>query len=235
MLILTVLALLSSTAANIAITSNIALADIHQKLVQVKFCVSCEAISHVFSFQQQPQISTGPAFASGSPATMVYADKKGSDSSSSANPSSSTTSTAKDPHRNTSSSPASRTNINNPDATADTTVTKRNIGTPAGSVQPTTGATQQMTIKNWPSLTQQQQQDQRALVTPQNPRIIKPYLVTLPLVGPITCKSTEPLENGDCIPQSPTCVPIYVSQNGTCRPQPSRFRHFHLWHGTLCN
>jgi hypothetical protein len=117
MLILTVLALLSSTAANITITSNIALADIHQKLVQVKFCVSCEAISHVFSFQQQPQISTGPAFASGSPATMVYADKKGSDSSSS------TTSTAKDPHRNTSSSPASRTNINNPDATADTTVT----------------------------------------------------------------------------------------------------------------
>ncbi|MGB8936624.1 MAG: hypothetical protein WCC17_16145 [Candidatus Nitrosopolaris sp.] len=222
MVVLTVLTLLSSTAATTTITSNMALADIPQKLVEEKFCVSCDAISHVFSFQQQPRYATGSAFAGGLPATMGYADKKGSDSSSSANPSLSTTSTANVPHRKTSSPSASRANIDNPDASAHTTVTKRNVGTPTSIVPSTTSMSQQVTIKNWPSFTQQQQQDQRVLVASQNP--------VRPLVGLIACKSTEPLENGDCIPQSPTCVLVNASQNGNCRPLPSCYRH-----GSLCN
>ena len=79
MLMSTVLALFTATASTTTNTSNLALADTPQKLVQEKFCVSCEAISHVFSFQQQPRIVTGPALASGSPAIMVYPDKKGSE------------------------------------------------------------------------------------------------------------------------------------------------------------
>ncbi|MGC1927863.1 MAG: hypothetical protein WA667_02725 [Candidatus Nitrosopolaris sp.] len=237
MLMLTVLALLTATAATTTTTSNLALADNPQKLVEEKLCantVLCEdIIGHVSSFQQQPRIATGPAFAGGSTVTMVYADKKGSDwSSSSATLPSSTTSTDKDPHKYTSSNninppqpsdgspPASRTNINNPDASADTTTPKGNTGT-------TTDTTQPVTITNGPSLAQQQQQNPTPdpLVTSQNPP-----LVTLPLVGPITCN--ELLQNGNCIPQPPTCAPIKVSQSGKCGPQPSCSRQYHLEHGT---
>lgn len=206
MLMSTVLTLLTATAATTTLTSNLALADI-QKLVQEKFCVLCGGISHIFSFQQQPPIFSGPGPASGSPATVVYHDKKSSDSSSS---------TAKDPHKDTSSPPASRTNINNPDASVDTTTTKRNIVTTTGGLPPTAGTTQQMTITNGPFLPQQQQQHPKAppVVTPQSPRIVTPHLVTLPLVGSITCKSTELLQNGN--------FTTAISQKGKCGPQQSQ-------------
>jgi hypothetical protein len=227
---LTVFALLTATAATTTITSYLALAHA-QQLVQQKFCVLCETISHVFTFQQQPRTAIGPAFASGSPATMVYADKRGSDSSSS--PFSPTTSTAEYPHRNTSSQPASRTNINN-DATADSTTTKRNVGITTGYFPQTTGTTQQMTVKNWAFLTQQQQQhNPKEIVITQN-RVAKPHLATLPLASPVTCKSTEPLQDGICNPQPSTCLPINLSQNDKCGPEPWCNRHYHLGHGTLC-
>jgi hypothetical protein len=57
------------------------------------------------------------------------------------------------------------------------------------------------------------------VITPPSPAIVTPPIVTAPLVGPITCKPTEVLQDGKCIPK-PICKPTEVLQDGKCVPQP---------------
>ncbi len=211
----TVLVLLITAAAATILTSNLALADWKT------------------SFQQKPQIATESAFPGGSAAIMPYVNKIGSGSSSSSSFLASS-STAKDPYEHMSSnninplqprdgSPlASRTNNNNVDASAYSITTTGNTG-----FTPTTRTIQPMTITSEPSHAQRQQQNRTSpeAVTPRSPSQVTPPIMTLSLGGQITCKPTELLRSGNCIPQPPTCVPIGVSQNSKCSPRPSNHHH----------
>jgi hypothetical protein len=214
-LVSAILTLLIAAAATIMLTSNLALADWKA------------------SFQQKPQITTQPAFPSGT-ATIMAFNKIGSGSSFSSIYVSS--STAKDPYEHISSnninplqqfgtirdeSPlASRTNTNNVDASAYTTTTTGNTGS-----TPTTRTIQPMTITSEPSHTQRQQQNPTSpeVVTPQRPSQVT--MVTLSLGGQITCKPTELLRNSKCSPQPPTCEPIGISQDSKCSTRPLYYHH----------
>ncbi|MFY9794930.1 MAG: hypothetical protein WAJ93_04510 [Candidatus Nitrosopolaris sp.] len=207
----TVLVLLIAAAAATILTSNLALADWET------------------SFQQKPQI----AFPGSSAAIMPYVNKIGSGSSSSSSFVASS-STAKDPYEHISSnninplqprdgSPlASRTNNNNVDANAYSITTTGNTG-----FTPTTRTIQPMTVTSEPSHAQRQQQNPTSpeVVTPRSPSQVTPPIVTLSFGGQITCKPTELLRSGKCIPQPPTCVPIGLSQDSKCSPRPSYHHH----------
>jgi hypothetical protein len=213
----TVFALLIVAAATIILTSNLAVADWKA------------------NFQQKPQFATESAFPSGSAAIMSYVNKIGSGSSSSSSILASS-STAKDPYEHISSnninplqSPdgnplASRTNTNNVDASAYTTTTTGNTG-----FTPTTRTIQPMTITSEPSHAQRQQQNPTSsqVVTPRSPSQVT--IMTVSLVGQISCKPNELLRNGKCILQPPTCVPIGlsigVSQGSKCSPRPPYHHH----------
>jgi hypothetical protein len=210
----TVLVLLIAAAT--ILTSNLALADWKT------------------SFQQKPQIATESAFPGGSAAIMPYVNKIGSGSLSSSSFLASSSSTAKDPYEHISSnninplqprhvSPlASRTNNNNVDASAYSITTTGNTGFP-----PTTRTIQPMTITSEHSHAQRQQQNPTSpeVVTPRSPSQVTPPIMTISLGGQITCKPTELLRSGKCIPQPPTCVPIGVSQDSKCSPRPSYHHH----------
>jgi hypothetical protein len=212
-----ILALLIGEAATVTFMSNLALADWKA------------------SFQQNPQIPTQSASPSGTAAIMAF-NKIGSGSSSSSIYASS--STAKDPYEHISSnninplqrfgtihdeSPlARRTNTKNVDASAYTTTTTGNTGS-----KPTTHTIQPMTITSEPSPAQQQQNPTSPeVVTPQGPSQVT--TVTLSLEGQITCKPTEPLRNSKCIPQSPTCDTIGISQDSKCSTRPLYYHHLFM-------
>ena len=204
-----ILALLIAAAATMILRSNLAFADWKA------------------SFQQKPQIATQSASTSGMAAIMAFNKIDSGTSSIYAS-----SSTAKDPYEHISSnninplqprdeSPlASRSNINNVDASAYTTTTTGNTGS-----RPTTHMIQPMTIMSEPSHTQRQQQNPTSpeVVTPQRPSQIT--MVTLSLGGQITCKPTELLRNSKCSPQPPTCVPIGISQDIKCSTRPLYYHH----------
>jgi hypothetical protein len=219
-----ILALLIVVAATIILTSNLALADWKA------------------SFQQKPEIATPSASQSGTASIMAF-NKIGSGSSSS---------TAKDPYEHISSnninplqqfgtirdgSPvASRTNTNNVDASAYTTITTGNTGSKL-----TTRTIQPMIITSEPSQPQQQQQNpiSTEIVTPQGPsqvttEIVTPQgpsqvtTVTTSLAGQITCKPTEVLRNSKCSPQTTTCDPIGMSQDSKCSTRPLYYHHMFM-------
>jgi hypothetical protein len=213
-LVPTILALLIAAAANIMLTSNLALADWKA------------------SFQQKPQIVTQSAL-SGTATIKGYVNKIGSGSSSSSIYASST---AKDPYERISSnninppqpfgtihdgSPlVSRTNTNNADASAYATTTTGNTGS-----TPTTPTIQSMTLTDEPSHTQRQQQNPTLPEVVTSPRPSQVTMVTLSLRGQITCKPTEVLRNSNCSPQPPTCVSIGISQDSKCSTRPLYYHH----------
>ena len=206
----------ASLIAAVILTSNLAVADWKA------------------NFQQKPQFAAESAFPSGSAAIMSYVNKIGSGSSSSSILAS--LPTAKDPYEHVSSninhlqpsdvSPvASRTNAKSVDASAYITTTTANTG-----FTPTTGTIQPMTITNEPSHAQRQQQNPTSpqVVTPRSPSQVT--IMTVSLAGQISCKLTELLQNGKCILQPPTCVPIGVSQDSNCSPRPSYHHHILTYH-----
>lgn len=215
---LTVLALLIAAAATTILRSNFALAD------------------GKASFQQKPQIATESAFPSSSVAIMTHVNKIGPGSSSSSSILASS-SRAKDPYEHISSDNinplqprgvgplASRTNNNNVDASTYTITTTGSTG-----FTPPTRAIQPMTITSEPSHAQRQQQNPTspAVVTPQSTSQVTPPILTLSLVGQITCKPTELLPNDKCSPQPPTCVSIDLSQDSKCSPRTSYHHHLFM-------
>jgi hypothetical protein len=208
----TVFASFIAAAATIILTSNLALADWKA------------------SFQQKPQMATQSAFPGGSAAIMPYVNEIDSGSSSSSSFLASS-STAKDPYEHIGSnninplqprdgSPLASITNNNNVAAAYTTTTTGNTG-----FTPTTRTIQPMTTTSEPSHAQRQQQNPTSpqVVTPRSPSQVT--MMTVSLGGQITCKPTDLLRNGKCIPQPPTCEPIGVSQYSKCSPRPSYHHH----------